>query len=394
MSAATVAILATDAFERDNLEVLIDTGFAATNVARTVAGFDRLPMGSEDKIILQLQEIRPQVVVLSISPRSCTLGLRAIQLVRQKLPDSVVWALGDTRQRQVIVEAMRAGAAEFFESPPSTETLLEGFARLASEPIAQPEHANHGRIITVVNAKGGCGATTVAVNLAVALQEKHGNTAVVDLAPIGHAALHLNVRPRFGLLNALENLHRADRSLLEGLMTQCPNGVQLLAGTETPMEIVAPEEDIRRLFHSLATYYRFLVVDASSRLDPIVRIVCDLSHTVLLVAEAGTVALLWSAARVRNYLTRGEPSTDKIRLVLNRFRNTLEFSEADAEAASDAKLLARIPSQGPAVGKSVDRGLPVALQQNSEVGRAFQELAAILVHLGKSPAATSVLPSR
>jgi len=394
MSTATVAILATDVFERDNLQSLIDTGFAATNMARTVAGFDRLPMGSGDKIIRQLQEIKPRVVLLSISPRSCVLGLRAIQLVRQKLPDSAVFVLGDTSQRQLIVEAMRAGADEFFESSPTTETLLEGFARLPKEPIAEPDDPAQGRIITVVNAKGGCGATTVAVNLAVALQAQHGNTLVVDLAPIGHAALHLNVRPRFGLLNALENLYRVDRSLLEGLVTQCPSGVHLLAGTETPTEMAASEEHLRRLFQPLATYYRYVVVDASSRLDPIVRMVCDLSHTVLLVAEAGTVALLWSASRVRNYLTGDKPSADRVHLVLNRFRDTLAFSEADAEAACDVKLLAKIPSQGPAVGKSVDKGRPVALQENSEVGRAFQELAAVLANLRKSPTERSVLLSR
>jgi pilus assembly protein CpaE len=394
MSTATVAILAADAFERDNLQSLIDTGFAATNMARTVAGFDRLPMGSRDEIVRQLQEVRPRVVLLSLSPRSQALGLRTIQLVRQKLPASAVFVLGDTSQRQLIVEAMRAGAAEFLESPPTTETLLEGFARLPSEPIVVADDPTQGAIISVVNAKGGCGATTVAVNLAVLLQEKHGNTAVVDLAPIGHAALHLNVRPRFGLLNALENIHRLDRSLLEGLMTQCPSGVQLLAGMESPAEVVASEEHIQRLFQSLATHYRYVVVDASSRLDPIVRTVYDLSHNVLLVAEAGTVALLWSAARVCNYLTRGKPSTDKVHLVLNRFRNTLGFSEADAEAACDAKLLARIPSQGPEVGKSVDKGVPVALQDDTEVAHAFHELAAVLANIRRSAIKKSMLPSR
>ncbi len=392
MSTATVAILATDAFERDSLQGLIDSGFAATNMARTIAAFDRLPMGSGDKIVRQLQELKPRVVLLSISSRSYVLGLRAIQLMRQKLPGSAVFVLGDTSQRQLIVQAMSAGAAEFFESSPSAETLLEGFSRLPAERTVEADDTTRGTIITVVNAKGGCGATTIAVNLAVALQEKHGSTVVVDLAPIGHIALHLNVRPRFGLLDVLENLHRADRSLLEGLMTPCANGVHLLAGTEAPIEMAASEVDLRRLFQPLAAYYQYVVVDASSRLDPIVRTVCDVSDIVLLVAEAGTVALLWSAARVRNYLTGGQPS-DKVRLILNRFRNTLEFSEADAEAASDAKLLARIPSQGPAVGRSVDKGLPVALQDNSEVGRAFQELAGVLASWRRSPA-EKTLPSR
>src|SRR5712692_2369782 len=39
---------------------------------------------------------------------------------------------------------------------------------------------------------------------------------MVDFAPGGHAALHLNVRPSFGLLDALQNLHRMDATLLEG----------------------------------------------------------------------------------------------------------------------------------------------------------------------------------
>jgi hypothetical protein len=46
----------------------------------------------------------------------------------------------------------------------------------------------------VINAKGGSGATALAVNLATALQQNHGQTVLVDLAPGGHTALHLNVR--------------------------------------------------------------------------------------------------------------------------------------------------------------------------------------------------------
>ena len=45
--------------------------------------------------------------------------------------------------------------------------------------------------------KGGNGATTVAVNLALALQSAYGQTALVDLAPLGHAALHMNLKPVF-----------------------------------------------------------------------------------------------------------------------------------------------------------------------------------------------------
>jgi len=65
------------------------------------------------------------------------------------------------------------------------------------------------------------------VNTAVALQEAHGRVVLVDFAPIGHAALQLNLRPQFTIIDALQNLHRMDGSLLDGLMTPYRNGLHL-----------------------------------------------------------------------------------------------------------------------------------------------------------------------
>ena len=84
------------------------------------------------------------------------------------------------------------------------------------------------------NAKGGSGATTVAVNLALALQSAHGQAALVDLAPLGHCSLHLNVKPVFSVTDATRNLHRMDSSLLESFMTRHNGGLQLLAGSNVP----------------------------------------------------------------------------------------------------------------------------------------------------------------
>jgi pilus assembly protein CpaE len=236
---------------------------------------------------------------------------------------------------------------------------------------------NRGRIITVLNAKGGCGATTVAVNLAVALNESHGNALLVDLAPIGHAALHLNVKPNFGVLDAFQNCHRLDSSLLDGFVTRCDSGIHLLAAPQVPTPMKPAEDEISRVFELVAGHYKYVVVDLSSRLDPLVQMVCAFSDTVLMIAETDMIALLWNAARVHSYL--GEASSrDKVRLVLNRFRKTPEFSDADAEAAADARILWKIPSQYFVVGAAIDRGTPVALQKNTDVARSFRGLAALL----------------
>ena len=114
---------------------------------------------------------------------------------------------------------------------------------------------------------------------------------LLDFAPIGHAALHLNLRPQFGVLDALQNLHRMDVSLLDGMMTTAKEGLHLLAGPEQPYPTEPTPGELARLFDLVVNHYRFVVVDASSRLDPTTRLLSELSNAVLLVAQMDVVSL-------------------------------------------------------------------------------------------------------
>jgi Flp pilus assembly CpaE family ATPase len=81
-----------------------------------------------------------------------------------------------------------------------------------------------------------------------------------------------------------------------------------------------------------------------------------------------------SAARVLQFL--GETGgRERVRLVLNRFRKIPGFSEADAEAATGAKLLWKIPNQYFAVSSAIDRGTPLMDQNHTEIARSFVGLA-------------------
>jgi pilus assembly protein CpaE len=284
-----------------------------------------------------------------------------------------VFAIGNLSQPQVIVSAMRSGAREFIERPTTTTDLLEAFVRLTAAQRRVRQEGPRGKVFSVLNAKGGSGATTVAVNLALALQSAHGQTALIDLAPLGHAALHLNLKPVFSVADATRNLHRMDASLLESFMMRHNSGLQLLAGTNVPAAVDPSTAEFVRLFDMLVTHYRYVVVDASTRFDAASRLIANLSECVLLVA-CTDVASLWSAARVQQYL--GETGTrERVRLVLNRFRKVPGFSEADAEAAAGARLLWRIPNQYFAVSTAIDRGTPLMEQSHTEIARCFAGLA-------------------
>jgi pilus assembly protein CpaE len=365
----SVVVVAGDNEQRTVLQVLVD----GTSVARTVHTCASFPVAASDPTMRRVQAANPDVLLVDIPGDNPVLAMRTIELLHQELPDCAVFAIGNLNQPQVIVSAMRAGAREFIERPTTTTDLLEAFVRLTTAQRRVQKEGPRGKVFTVVNAKGGGGATTVAVNLALALQAAHGQTALVDLAPLGHAALHLNLKPLFTLADATRNLHRMDSSLLESFMTRHSAGLQLLAGTNAPAQIEPSSTEFVRLFDMLDAHYRYVVVDNSSRLDAASRLVANLSECVLLVA-CTDVASLWSAARVQQYL--GETGhRERVRLVLNRFRKVPGFSEADAENAAGVKLLWRIPNQYFAISSAIDRGTPVMEQSHTEIARCFSGLA-------------------
>jgi pilus assembly protein CpaE len=372
MPELSVVIIAADNEQRAVLQVLVD----GTSVARATYSHASFPVAATDPAVRRIQTAKPDVVLVDIPADNAILALRAIELLHQEMPDVALFAVGSISQPQVIVGAMRAGAREFIERPTTTTDLLEAFVRLTAAQRKVNREGISGKVFTVVNAKGGSGATTVAVNLALALQSAQGNTALVDMAPLGHTALHMNLKPLFSVADAIRNLHRLDSSLLESFMTRHGGGLQLLAGPNIPVAVEPSTAEFARLFDMLIGHFRYVVVDASTRLDPTTRLVCNLSQSVLMVANAD-VASLWSASRVQQYL--GESGGhERVNLVLNRFRKIPGFSEADAEAAAGVKLLWKIPNQYFAVSTAIDRGVPVVGQNFTEIGRAFTGLAARL----------------
>jgi pilus assembly protein CpaE len=373
MPELAVAVFATDNDQRAVLQVLVD----GTSVARTVCSNPTLPLAANDPVIRRTQAFAPDVILVDIASDGVTSALRAVELLHQELPDTAMFVVGPMTQPQLIISAMRAGVREYIERPTTTTDLLEAFVRLTATRRKPGRETSRGKVFTVVNAKGGSGATTVAVNLALALQSLHHSTALIDLAPLGHCALHLNLKPTFTLSDAIANLHRLDSSLLDSFTVRHDHGLQLLAGAVTPTVIEPSASDFARLFDTMVGLFHYIVVDASSRLDSATRLVCNLSEKILLVAHAD-VASLWGAGRVAQYLGESGGSRDRFALVLNRYRKVAGFNEAETEAAIGAPVLWRIPNQYFAVSTAIDRGVPLMHQGTTEIARSISGLAEYL----------------
>jgi pilus assembly protein CpaE len=372
MHGISVALLTED---HDHLTAL-QNRVEATRVARVVISQAGFPAGPTDSILRQIQDSRAEVVLVEISRESAQRAVNAIELIHTNTAQIAIFALGSMQQPANIVASMRAGAGEFVDEAAGPEALLEALTRYSSTRTRSRSGGGKARIFTFLSAKGGAGATTAAVNTALALQQTNGNVVLVDFAPIGHAQLHLNLRPSFGVLDALENLHRLDGSLLDGLMTTAKDGLHLLAGPQQPYPSVPTPAELARLFDLLVNHYRYIVVDASSRLDPTTRLLSDLSNAVLMVAQTDVVSL-WSAGRIHAFLEAGT-GRDRLRMVLNRYKKIPGFTDADVEEATKCKVLWKIPNAYQSVSPAIDHGTPIVLQESQEVSRSFRALAAAL----------------
>jgi len=372
MHGIAVALLTEDREHLSELQRRVES----TSLARAVFSNVGFPTGPTDPVLRQIQDLRVEVVVVDISAENPQPAIRAIELLQANTLQLAIFANGSMKQPTTIVASMRAGAGEYLDDSAGAEALLEALTRFSSNRTRTRGGAGRARIFTFLSAKGGAGATTAAVNTAVALQQAYGDVVLVDFAPVGNAQLHLNLRPSFGVPDALENLHRLDASLLEGLMTTAKDGLHLLAGPQQPYPSVPTPAELARLFDLLANHYRYVVVDASSRLDSTTRLLSDLSNAVLMIAQTDVVSL-WSAGRIHAFLEEGA-GRNRLRIVLNRHKKIPGFTDEDVEHSTRCKVLWKIPNAYQAISPAIDHGTPVVLQESQEVSRSFRALAAAL----------------
>src|SRR5579863_231549 len=353
MHGIAVALLTED---REHLSAL-QGHLEETRLGRAVFSQVGFPAGPTDPILRQIQDSRAEVVIVDIPAQDSQRAIGAVELIHATTQQIAIFANGEMTHPVNIVASMRAGACEYLDNASGSAALLEALTRYSSTRTRVRGGAGKAPIFTFLSAKGGAGATTAAVNTAVALQQAYGDVVLVDFAPIGHAALHLNLRPQFGVLDALQNLHRLDVSLLDGLMTPTKEGMHLLAGPQQPYPSEPTPGELARLFDLLVNHYRFVVVDASSRLDPTTRLLSDLSNAVLVVAQTDVVSL-WSAGRIHAFLEEGT-GRDRLRMVLNRYKKIPGFTDEDIEHSTRCKVLWKIPNAYQAISPAIDHGTPV-----------------------------------
>ena len=172
----------------------------------------------------------PNVIVLEADARGDILaGLDHLATVCD--PGTRVVVIGRINDVGLYRELVRRGVSDYVIAPVTTIDVVRSICNLFSAP----ESKSVGRIIAVVGAKGGVGASTIAHNVAWAIARDLAMDSVVadlDLA-FGTAGLDYNQDPPQGIADAVFSPDRIDTGFLDRLLSKCTDHLSLLAAPAT-----------------------------------------------------------------------------------------------------------------------------------------------------------------
>jgi pilus assembly protein CpaE len=311
---------------------------------------------------------QPDVLVLDV--RGTTELPPVIPALRRQHPETGIVIVTTSLEPALLLEAMRAGVNELVCDPVTQADLEKAIHR-----VVRQRTVSAGRIFAIVGAKGGVGATTVAVNTASVLgaAAKPDRALLVDLHQAGgDAAVFLGVEPRFSILDALENTHRLDLVFLKSLVTQVAPHVDLLASSERAVSGSVDASTIRTVIDAVTSAYRFTVLDVP-RSDSAVLDALDRVHTIVVVANQ-ELATIKSTSRLAASL-RQRYGRDKVTVVLSRSDRRADIGHADVERVLGVPVAHTFPSDYRAALQALNKGRPIALDNHNELSSAFRRFA-------------------
>jgi pilus assembly protein CpaE len=285
--------------------------------------------------------------------------------------------VGDTNDTTVMRLAMQAGARDLLPLPLVQEDLIASLKRIERDRRAAG--SAEGALIACMNAKGGCGATLLACNLAHALVAvSHRNVTLMDLdLQFGAIPVYFDLFPKRGMFQALENLDRLDEVAFKGYVVEHASGLKVLGNAAEDALPTQPvnADHVRRLLDVAVRCNDHLVVDLPRRIDAVTALVLERAQNIVLVVQQ-SLATLRDATRLitcmRNDLG---VSKDRLLVVVNRYDKKSEITAEDIRTTLACAEVFLVPNDFRTVSECINTGTPLLIAaQNAAITRAVLTL--------------------
>ena len=209
-------------------------------------------------------------------------------------------------------------------------------------------------------------------------------TLILDLKPcFGEVALFLGMRPRFTVLDAIDNLHRLDRDFLRELVAKHKSELEILAGSEQADRPSAADAGaIEELFRVLGRAYDYVIVDAGNALNS-----CSIgalyAADTLFVVVTPDVPSVRNAQRLIERVRQLGVGGERVRVLLNR-AGAPGVTATQIQTALGYPVHHTFPNDYGTVAAALNSGVPLALSNGSEMSAQFGRFSRAITSPGDS----------
>ena len=326
----------------------------------------------------------PNVIMIETDARATDILGGLDQLAEVCDAGTRVIVMGRINDVTLYRELTRRGVSEYLIAPVATLDVVRGICNLYSAPDAKPV----GRIVAVVGAKGGVGASTIAHNIAWAIGRDIGLDAVVadlDLA-FGTAGLDYNQDPPQGIADAVFSPDRVDTAFVDRLLSKCTDHLSLLAAPATLDRVYDfGAEAFDSILDSLRGSIPCAVLDVPHQWAGWTKRLLISADDILVVAGPD-LANLRNAKNLIDLLRSSRPNDHRPRYCLNQVGvpKRPEITPADFAKAIEAEPLAVIPFEPQLFGPAANNGQMIAeVAASHKTTEMFRQMAQTLTGRGE-----------
>jgi pilus assembly protein CpaE len=336
----------------------------------------------------------PNLIILETDGRSDVLdGLDQLSGVCD--PGTRVIVIGSVDDDVSYRELVRRGINDYVVGPIEPLDAIRSICSLFSAADAVPT----GRIIAVVGAKGGVGASTISHNIAWTIARDLALDSVVidlDLA-FGTASLDYNKDPLQGIANAVFQPDRPDTAMMERLLAKCADNLNLLAAPATLERVYDfGAEAFDAIFDTLRMSTPCIVLDVPHQWSAWTKRVLISADEILIVAEPD-LANLRNAKNLLKELKTSRPNDRSPLYCINQIGlpKRPEIGVKEFAKAMEAQPIAAIPFDSKIFGMAANNGQMIAeLSAMHRTTKIFRRMGEVLTGRGdnKKPQGSLLSP--